>query len=125
MANTDNDRFAKTLKFKVLENRFGFSRIRGVVEDSCLNGVDIAHGGWLFSLADFALALATNTEERVAVSSASAIDYVNPCPPNAVVIAEAKMIFSNPKTAICDVELKSEDSATLYAVFHSRVIFKK
>lgn len=125
MPNTDRDRLAKTLKFEALESSFGFSRVRAVAEDAFLNGVDIAHGGWLYSLADFALALAVNTDEKTAVSSEASIRYVNQCPAGTVVIAEARLPFENSKTAICDVTLKSENGETVFALFQARAIFIK
>lgn len=66
MANTDNDKFAKKLALETLENSFGSARVRAVARAEFLNGVDIAHGGFLFTVADFASALAVNTDERVA-----------------------------------------------------------
>lgn len=125
MPNTDNDRLAKTLRFETLEVRFGYARAKATSSDEFLNGVDIAHGGFLFSLADFTSALATNTDERVAISSGASINFLSPCPPNENIIAEAKIAYSDAKTALVDVAISSEKTGGVFAIFQSRVIFKK
>ena len=84
MPSTDNDSFAKKLEFEVLESRFGYSRVKGRVKPEFLNGLGIAHGGYLFSMADFALALASNTDERSAVSASASVNYISPCPAGAL-----------------------------------------
>ena len=125
MANTDNDRLAKTLCFESLESRFGYARVSAVAKDEFLNGVNIAHGGFLFSLADFASALATNTDERIAVSSSASMNFLSPCPPNENVFAEAKISYEDAKTALVGVSVYSQNSGAIFAIFQSRVIFKK
>jgi acyl-CoA thioesterase len=125
MPNTDNDRLAKTLQFETLESKFGSARVRAIAKDEFLNGVNIAHGGFLFSLADFASALATNTDERVAISSSASMNFLSPCPQDEVVIADAKITYSDVKTALVDVAVSSENNGAIFAMFQSRVIFKK
>ena len=90
MINTDNDRLAHTLGFETIEQQFGFARARAVVRPEFLNGLGIAHGGFLYSLADFTLALAANTAEISAVSASATIYYISPCPEGATVTAEAR-----------------------------------
>ncbi len=125
MPNTDNDKLAKTLEFLVLESSFGLARVGAVAKDEFLNGVNIAHGGFLFSLADFASALASNTDDRVAISSGATINYLAPCPAEEDVIAVAKISYSDAKTALCDVTIASAKTDTVFAIFQSRMIFKK
>lgn len=125
MANTDNDKFAKKLALETLENSFGSARVRAVARAEFLNGVDIAHGGFLFTVADFASALAVNTDERVAVSSGASINYLSPCPKDEIVIAIAKVSYSDSRTALCDVSIESEATKRVFAIFQARLIFKK
>ncbi len=125
MANPDKDMLAKTLKLKTLEMRFGHSRVQGVVEKEFLNGVGIAHGGYLFTLADFASARASNTDDKTAITSYASINFVAPCPASALVIAESKLSYSDAKSAVCDTVITNVDGTQTYAVFQSRVIFKK
>ena len=125
MINTDNDRLAHTLGFETIEQQFGFARARAVARPEFLNGLGIAHGGFLFTVADFASALAANADGRVAISSGASINYLSPCPANETVVAEASISYSDEKTALCDVVIKSAESGKTFAVFQSRMIFKK
>ena len=125
IVNTDRDRLAKTLKFAVLEQRPDYAEVRAVVEDAFLNGVDIAHGGFLFSLCDFACALASNTPERVAITSNSNIDFIGPVKPNETVLAFAELVAGNEKTGVYQVMITDLGQAKRYAVFRSRVVYKR
>ncbi len=125
MPNTDNDKLAKTLGFQVLESSFGLARVCAIAKDEFLNGVNIAHGGFLFSLADYTAALATNTDERVAISSGASINYLSPCPANESVLATAKISYADAKTALCDVSIASQNTGSVFAIFQARMIFKK
>ncbi len=125
MPNTDFDKLAQTLKFKKIENSKGYALISAKAELAFLNGVNIAHGGFLFSLADYASAVAVNTDNIVAISSNSVINFINPCPQDAELLATAKVSYQNAKTAMCDVSVSSLDGSVVYATFQSRFIIKK
>jgi len=125
MDNWKNDNLAKTLRFEPVESEFGRSKARGRADEDFLNGVRIGHGGFLFSLADYASALATNVGGRTAVSSWAGVNFMAPCPEGEVVSAEAKLSAFDGKTALCDVSVSSEKSGQVFAIFQSRIIFKK
>lgn len=125
MDSFENDKFAILLGFEVLESRNGKSRVRAKVKDDYLNGVGITHGGFLYTLADFALAAATNTGGRIALNSTATINYLQPCPAGAVIIADASYEFENGKTALCIIRISNEKTGELYCVFESRAVMKK
>lgn len=125
MPNTDNDTFAKTLEFEVVESRFGYARARAIAKPEFLNGLGIAHGGFLFSIADFALALAANTDTQSAVSANASINYISPCPAGAVITAEARVVYANNKTGLFDVRIFEDSPEKPFAVFQARAIFKQ
>lgn len=54
------DAFAKLAGIEVLEAEPGFAKLRMPVKDDLLNGHGFLHGGALFTLADFAGAVASN-----------------------------------------------------------------
>lgn len=124
MPSTENDRFAKTLRFKTLVQRPDFAEVEAFVEDAFLNGVDIAHGGFLFTLCDYALALAANTDERVAISSSGAIEYVNPVPPHTKLVAVCNMLAGTNKSGYYETKVFDADRKTLFCIFHSRAVYK-
>jgi acyl-CoA thioesterase len=69
------DAFSRWLGIEVLEVRPRGATIRMRVRDDMLNGFGVCHGGALFSLADSALAFASNTHGRVTVSIENTITY--------------------------------------------------
>lgn len=62
------DRFAKLLGIEVEEASEDVSRVSAVVREECLNSHLLAHGGFVFALADVAFALTVNARsDAVAV----------------------------------------------------------
>ncbi len=124
MDNFKDDKFAIHLGFEVLESSYGHSKVRAIVREEYLNGVGIAHGGFLYTVADFALAAATNVDGRIALNSTSTINYLQPCPAGATIIAEASYLFENGKNALCLIKVYDETSREIYCIFESRAITK-
>lgn len=60
---------------KVLEN---YCELEGIITDTSTNHLGIAHGGYIFGLADTAAGIAAMTDERVAVTIDSSIQYLKP-----------------------------------------------
>ena len=71
----ENDPFTKWLKIEVLEIRKGACILQMTIRKEMLNGFAIAHGGITYSLADTALAFASNTHGRKSVSIETSISH--------------------------------------------------
>ena len=126
MINTDNDRLARTLNFKIVKQQKDFAEVEAVAQEAFLNGVDIAHGGFLFSLADYASALASNTKERIAISSGASIDFIEPVLPDSEIVAIAEILADNAKTGVYQVRITDKQTRQKnFALFRSRVIYKQ
>lgn len=69
------DAFSRQLGIEVLEVVPRGATVRLVVRDDMVNGFGVCHGGVPFSLADSALAFASNTHGRVTVSIENTITY--------------------------------------------------
>ena len=69
------DTFSQWLGIEVLAVRPHGATVRLAVRDDMLNGFGVCHGGVTFSLADSALAFASNTHGRITVSIENAITY--------------------------------------------------
>ncbi|MCL5736863.1 MAG: hotdog fold thioesterase [Actinobacteria bacterium] len=64
----ESDRFIKLFGIEVEEASADFTRVSAVVKEEFLNGHLVAHGGFIFSLADVAFALTVNAQtDAVAV----------------------------------------------------------
>lgn len=75
--NLIKDQFAmETVGIELLEASAGKARVRLKLEKRHLNGLGIAQGGAIFTLADFALAAAANAYGEPAVSIQANISYI-------------------------------------------------
>jgi acyl-CoA thioesterase len=119
----EKDRFAKHVGIELLEVAPGRARARMVVGEKHLNGVGIAHGGAIFSLADFTFAAASNSHGRVAVAISANISFVKAVT-SGVLTAEAREASLNPKLATYDITVRDE-IGNLVASFHGMVYRKK
>ncbi|MBL7901731.1 MAG: hotdog fold thioesterase [Bacteroidia bacterium] len=84
-----NDTFSQWLGIEVLEIREGYCKLGMTVKENMLNGFGIAHGGISYSLADSALAFASNSWGRKSVSIDTSISHLKPLNNKDEVIAEA------------------------------------
>ena len=60
-----NDKFAKLVGVKLLDVSEGYATAEMTLTDNHLNGLGIAHGGAIFTLADLVFAVASDTTARV------------------------------------------------------------
>ena len=67
--------FASLLGIEVLVAKPGEGHVRAAVSDAHLNLHGSAHGGFLFSLADEAFAIASNSREAEAVALSARMDF--------------------------------------------------
>lgn len=74
----NNDPFSQWLGIERLKDAPGDSVLRMTVRKEMLNGFDIGHGGITYSLADSALAFASNSHGRKCVSVETSISHVQP-----------------------------------------------
>ncbi|WP_326838217.1 hydroxyphenylacetyl-CoA thioesterase PaaI [Amycolatopsis rhabdoformis] len=72
----DTDEASKGLGIELVEAADGRAVATMKVTESMVNGHDIAHGGYLFLLADTAFALACNTHGPVTVAAGAEISFV-------------------------------------------------
>jgi acyl-CoA thioesterase len=72
------DLFPKSLGIELLEISLGFARVAMTIGPNMVNFHNIGHGGVIFSLADTALGLASNSYGIPAVAITSTIDYLAP-----------------------------------------------
>lgn len=71
-----NDAFSKWLGVKVDKVEEGYCKLKMTVNKDMLNGFGIAHGGIAYSLADSALAFASNSRGKHAVTVTTSIHKI-------------------------------------------------
>ena len=69
------DEFSKWLGVTVVDVRPRRATVRATVRQEMVNGFGVAHGGIAYSLADSALAFASNTHGMITMSIENAITY--------------------------------------------------
>lgn len=88
-AMLERDGFSRWLGVEVLDLAVGRCRCRMRVRDEMVNGFGVAHGGICYSLADSALAFASNAQGRITLSIENGIAYPAAVRPGDVLIASA------------------------------------
>lgn len=106
----ENDAFSQWLGIERIEDRPGCSVLRMMVRKEMLNGFGIAHGGITYSLADSALAFASNSHGKKAVSIETSISHTEQVKEGDVLTATAKEIQLKNKIAIYDITVTDQDN---------------
>lgn len=118
-----NDRFAEYVGIELLEFSAGKAKARLKVQDKHLNAVNIVHGGAIYSLADLAFAVASNSHGTVAVAINGNISHLKAVT-GGTLIAEAQEVGLNPKLATYEVKITDESGDTV-ALFQGTVYRKQ
>lgn len=84
------DAFSKWLGVTIVDVRPRRATVRATVRPEMANGFGVAHGGIVYSIADSALAFASNTHGMVTMSIENAIVYPAPVNVGDVLTAVAK-----------------------------------
>lgn len=84
-----HDAFSRWLGIEVMDVRPGYAQLRMAIRPEMLNGFGIAHGGITYSLADSALAFASNGHGRHAVSVETSISHLQPLRSGDTIVATA------------------------------------
>ncbi|GAB4384952.1 MAG: hydroxyphenylacetyl-CoA thioesterase PaaI [Salibacteraceae bacterium] len=115
-----NDPFSQWLGIERLEVAAGRCVLKMVVRKEMLNGFSIAHGGIAYSLADSALAFASNGHGRVAVSVETSISHTEPVREGDVLIATADEQHCSNRIAVYHVRITNQRNE-LVALFKGTV----
>ena len=119
----DRDRLARLLGIEVIEVAPGRARARLTLRPELHNGVGIAHGGTIFTLADVAFAAAANSHGRVAVGIGASISFLTAVS-EGTLTAEAVEVSCGHKLATCTIQVKDE-AGTIIAIMQGTVYRKK
>ena len=112
------DRASKGLGMELLEAADGRAVVQMRVAQTMINGHGIAHGGFVFALADTAFACACNSWGPVTVAAGADIVFVAPGRGGDLLTAEARMRARYGRNGIYDVAVTRGDQ--LIAEFRGR-----
>jgi acyl-CoA thioesterase len=102
------DRWAAAAGARLVEVREGYARATLRLRDDHLNGVAVAQGGAVFTLADFAFAAAANSRGTVAVALDTSITFARAAT-RGVLTAEAVEESLSRRTSVCNVRVTDSD----------------
>ncbi|MBL0340980.1 MAG: hydroxyphenylacetyl-CoA thioesterase PaaI [Bacteroidetes bacterium] len=117
------DYFSQWLGIQVESVSPGNCRLSLTLRKEMLNGFGIAHGGIAFSLADSALAFASNSHNRKSLVIETSMSFTAPAREGDVLTAEAEEVNLTGRTGIYYVTVTDQENKKL-AVFKG-IVFRK
>jgi acyl-CoA thioesterase len=100
----------------------GRATLTMVVRPDMVNGQRIAHGGFIFALADSAFAFACNSHNEKSVAAQGNITFIKPGKLGDTLTATAREISRGGRSGIYDVRVTSGDDVIAEFRGHSRTI---
>ena len=105
----DQDAFSQWLGIEIMEVKEGCCKLKMVVRKEMLNGFHISHGGISYSLADTALAFASNTYGKKCISMETSISHTKRAQDGDILIATTKELSHTEKTGLYLITITNQD----------------
>jgi acyl-CoA thioesterase len=109
----------RALDIKVEVTGAGRAEAELKIGSGMLNGHEVCHGGYLFTLADTAFAYACNSYNLVTFAAGASIEFLRPAKLGDQIFAVATERHRGGRTGIYDVVLRNQDGAEV-AIFRGR-----
>jgi len=109
----ENDPASRGLGMQIDQVSPGRAVLSMKVRPDMVNGHAIAHGGFIFTLADSAFAFACNTYNQVTVAQQNQITYVAPGRADETLVAEAVEVVRAGRSGTYDVTVRGDDGRTV------------
>ena len=116
------DDASKGLGMEVLQIKAGEAVLTMTVKPNMVNGHGIAHGGFIFLLADSTFAFACNSHNERAVAAQCNISFIKPGKLGDRLVATAKEISWTGRSGIYDVRVTVDGVAIAELRGHSRTV---
>ena len=110
------------LGMKIADIGPGRATLTMTVRPEMVNGQRIAHGGFIFTLADSAFAFACNSHNDRAVAAQGSITFIRPGKLGDKLVATAREISRSGRSGIYDVSVTVGDAVIAEFRGHSRTI---
>ena len=104
------DKFITFIGIEPLEAKKGYGRAKLDIVKDHLNSVDVCQGGAIFTLADFAFAIASNSHGKVALGINTNMSFVKAVKEGDTLYAEAKEDSLGHKIAVYNVRVTNQDN---------------
>jgi len=119
----EHDATAHRYGMELIEAVPGRAVVRMTVTSDHVNGLDVCHGGGIFTLADVAMSYASNAYGHTAFATSANIDFVNPARVGEVLVATASEEVLRGRAGIYDARVTSDGpGALLIGTFRGRTL---
>jgi acyl-CoA thioesterase len=116
------DDASQSLGMEILDVKAGQATLAMTVKPHMVNGHGIAHGGFIFLLADSTFAFACNSHNERAVAAQCNISFIKPGKLGDRLVATAREISRSGRSGIYDVRVTVDDTAIAELRGHSRTV---
>jgi len=116
------DDASQALGMRIVDIRAGQATLTMTVRPDMVNGQRIAHGAFIFALADSAFAFACNSRNERAVAAQGNITFIKPGKLGDLLVATAREISRSGRSGIYDVRVTAGDEVIAEFRGHSRTI---
>ncbi len=106
----EDDLFSQWMKIKVIEIREGYSIIKLELREEMINGLNVIHGGIIFSLADSAFAFACNNRNNLSMALDVSVSFNKAAKPGDLLTAEAKEIHNGRSTGLYLITITNQNN---------------
>jgi acyl-CoA thioesterase len=111
-AINEGDQLLQHFGMQVVEARDGYAKVSSTVQEGFLNAHRIGHGGFIFTVADVAFALAVNAA-RDAVGVQWSFNVFRAAKLGETVTGEARTIHAGRQSAVCELSVTAGDGRLL------------
>ena len=115
------DRVAERLGVTIVEAGDGHSVVTMTADADTDNGMGICHGGLLFTLADIAMAYASNGGDQRAVATGGSVEFLAAVAVGTALTATCSTPHRTGRSRVHDIEVV-DDTGTVCVVFRGRTL---
>lgn len=119
------DPASRMLGIEIVAAKPGFCQLTMTVRDDMTNGYDVCHGGFIFTLADTAVAFACADTDKMAVSASSQVDFLASAKLSDTLTATASMIKQSGRNCYCDIEVENQAGEMIVLVRGRQVLLQR
>jgi acyl-CoA thioesterase len=117
-----SDSASRALGMEIVEVGPGRATLAMTVGEAMLNGHEIAHGGYIFTLADSAFAFACNSYGERTVAVHCSISFIRQAARGDRLVAAAREVSRSGRSGIYDVSVSANGNVIAEFRGHSRTI---
>jgi acyl-CoA thioesterase len=119
----EQDRASRSLGMELVAAEDGHAVLTMTVRQEMVNGLGVCHGGFIFTLADSAMAFASNGAAMGAVAGSAAIEFLAPAELGDLLTATATTVplGASRRTAFHDVAVRNQEESVI-AILRGRTV---